>query len=143
MTLPPRVRYFIVGFLLLGYAAVSFKLGAFYPFSSFDLFAFSEPADSRLIVRLPDGALAEVRDFSAWACAADAPTLEPPEGAACPDAPRKEHQERLALRYIRRHALGDAPGNEVVVGRQVVSYREDVAKPQVHFCPLFTCGAAR
>ena len=128
--------------VLLGYAALPSWIGEVYPLNRFDLFAFSQPRDSRLVVQDSDGSLSEVWGWSGWACeSADTPQQQRP--AACLSAIIDPVRDAQIQRHIRTHPLGDAiDAVQVNLVRQLVSIQPG-EPPQLELCQVRRCRAVK
>lgn len=89
--------------LVAGYVGLAFALGESYPLSPLGMFASTQTAATRVVVRTASGALAEVTSFDAWSC--DEPLAL--QGLRSP-LPYSAQDERV-MQYIREN--GRSPGS--------------------------------
>lgn len=89
--------------LVAAYVGLAFALGESYPLSPLGMFASTQKAATRVVVRTASGALAEVTSFDAWSC--DEPLAL--QGLRSP-LPYSAQDERV-MQYIREN--GRDPGS--------------------------------
>ena len=128
--------------VLLAYAVLPSWVGEYFPLNRFDLFAFSEPRDSRLIVVDSDNQLTEVWGWSEWACESPRAQSEAPS-EACISAIIDPIRDEQVRRHIRRNPLrSGARAQSVRVMRQLISI-EAGQPPELELCHVKRCRAVR
>ena len=128
--------------VLLAYAVLPSWVGEYFPLNRFDLFAFSEPRDSRLVVVDSDDRLSEVWGWSGWACEPPrAPRAAPSE--ACVSAIIDPIRDEQVRRHIRRNPLREEKrAQSVRVMRQLISIEAGQA-PELELCHVMRCQAVK
>ncbi|MEZ4266759.1 MAG: hypothetical protein R3F39_10305 [Myxococcota bacterium] len=111
------------------------RLGWFYPFSPFDMFAGAHTETSHMVARTADGAEHRLDEVTGWDCGAH-PQLDP----TCPGA-HTERDERLLSR-IASEAAADGSGQPMEILRHI--YRIDpLSRAMVRAeCVALTCRAS-
>ncbi len=124
---------------LVTYVVVGERFGEQFPFSPLRMFAENRAGISgRVVVRKPDGALAEATDFDRWACAGAL-------GLASPDSPCAEgmdlERDQKAEDYIVAHPGAPSEGEPVVVVRRVFAFDHTSGVLETRTCDLALCTA--
>ncbi|MEZ4267544.1 MAG: hypothetical protein R3F39_14290 [Myxococcota bacterium] len=140
-----RLQWLFGALVIVVYTAVSFRVGAVFPFYDFPMFSRMTESRGRAFARTPDGAVETVDTFDAWYC----PDLERALLMDSPcGLPQTWYFDELlgvgnVLVYLRSNSSDHAVGEPVeVIFRAWLSQDDEVDSAPVD-CPIMQCNARR
>ena len=138
-------RYLLaVGVLFLGgYLGIAYGVHHAFPFYVFDMFDMPPATSaSRLLARLPDGRVTDLRDQVGWQCPQPVVPPQPEQTKLCGAVMWSRSRDGDALRWIDEHATpGPGPRVPVAIVRRIWTFDPDGAHDgsPPRDCPLAAC----
>lgn len=136
------VRGLFVALAMLGYVAVSRKVGEQYPFGPLSMFSSGLRVASHIVAKAPDGRLCELSAFEGWSCEGKI-DFRAASNPQCRMGAEHPENDRKAEGRLRAGADGSAgaPVSRIEVIRRSFHAEQTGGPIAVEDCLLVVCDA--